>query len=251
MRINLIGWGMVGQATGIGLKKLGYDVRAYDIQHKANVYKQKEFNEIPISISGGIPQEGINIVCIADRVKDGVQSVEHIKPILNKLKSPIILRTTILPNRLRELKFDFYWPEFLHVRKAIEEFLNPDISVVGRRTNKPFPFDKDFKPYYCTPEEASHIKYLSNYWNALRIAFINELGDILLEEGINMENVIDYFFKGQKYLKWGNGFGGFCLPKDTEAYFGEYPMLSICDSAIMANKKHQKDHPELEYNPIY
>lgn len=249
-KINIVGWGFVGQATGIGLKRLGYDVVAYDIKPKANIYKEKEFNEIPMIVGEELPKDGINIVCIADKVENGKQSVEHIKPVLDKLGGTIILRTTILPRLLKDLKFDFYWVEFLHVRGAVNEFLKPDRVVVGKRGDKEFPF-KEFDVYYCSPEEASHIKYLSNAWNALRIAFTNEYGDNLLTEEANMENIIDYFFQGQKYLKWGNAFGGFCLPKDTEAYLGEYPFLTIFDAMIKSNNKHKKDHPELEYNPIY
>lgn len=238
--INIIGYGYVGQATGIGLKRMGHDVTAYDIVLKENIYKEKEFDEIPLVI--GEPKDGINIVCIADKNIDGRQTIEHIAKVLDKLKGTVILRTTVLPKSLKKLRFDFYWPEFLHERTAVEEFLNPEIVVVGRRTKEEFPF---FEPYYCTPEEASHIKYLSNIWNAMRIAFVNEFGDNLMKENIKTERVIDFFFKGKKYLKWGNTFGGHCLPKDVQAYFKEYPLLFL-DSIIKANEIHKKKYPNLK-----
>jgi len=252
MKISIIGFGVIGQATGIGLRKLGYGVTAYDIQYKANIYKEKEFSEIPLIVGKELPKEGVNIVCIADRIKDGKQDVIHIKEILDKLGGTVILRTTILPKNLANLKFDFYWPEFLHIKKGVEEFLKPEKIVVGVKNKPKFPFDKDFtNVYYCKPKEAAHIKYLGNIWNSLRIAFVNEFGDNLLKEGVSIENVLDYFFKDQKYLRWGNSFGGFCLPKDTQVYLGEYSHLLFLKTAMKANEQHKKDHPELEYNPIY
>lgn len=249
-KVNIIGYGFVGQANAIGLRRLNYNVTAYDIREKENIYKEKEFNEIPLIIGERLPDSGINIVCIADKVlEDGRQEIGHIAKILDRLngKGITILRTTMLPRLIVNLKFNFYWVEFLHERKAVEEFMNPEIVVVGRRTEEKFPFEKNFSPiYYCTPEEASHIKYLSNIWNAMRIAFVNEFGDNLISEDIDKEGVLDFFFKKKKYLRWGNAFGGHCLPKDTRAYLKEYPNLLFLEATTKANQIHQEIYPNLE-----
>ena len=241
--INIIGYGFVGQANGLGLKRLGYEVKAYDIIKKKNIYKDKDFNKIPLEIKEK-PKEGINIICIAE--KNGrKQDINHIKKAISELKGTVIVRTTILPRLVKEVNMDFYWVEFLKERTAVLDFLNPELTVVGRRNKREFPI-KEFKPYYCSPEEASHIKYLSNIWNALRIAFVNEFGDNLEGENINKKNVLDSFFKGEKYLKWGNAYGGHCLPKDSLAYSKQYPHLSIIKSFIQANEKHRKKYPYLK-----
>jgi len=249
-KVNIIGYGFVGQATGIGLRRLGYDVTAYDIREKENIYKEKEFNGIPLIVGEKMPDSGINIVCIADKVlEDGRQEIGHIAKTLDQLngKGITILRTTMLPRLIVGLKFNFYWVEFLHERKAVEEFINPDRVVVGRRTEEKFPFEGKFSPiYYCTPEEASHIKYLSNIWNAMRIAFVNEFGDNLISEGLDKERILNFFFKKQKYLRWGNAFGGHCLPKDTRAYLKEYPDLLFLNAAIKANQIHRGIYSNLE-----
>ncbi len=248
--INIIGYGFIGQANAIGLKRLGYDVYAYDIVKKDNIYDQKEFNDIPLYVGEKLPRSGTHIICIADKnFEDGRQEIRHIAKVTHPLKGKgtVILRTTMLPRFLIALHFDFYWVEFLHERTAIDEFLNPDRVVVGRRHSKKFPFEKHFQPvHYCTPEEASHIKYLSNIWNALRIAFINEFGANLLDEQIPHEKTIDFFFQKQKYLRWGNAFGGHCLPKDSKAYFKEYPHLKFLEATVKANEIHQERFPDLE-----
>ncbi len=249
-KVNIIGYGFVGQATAIGLKRLGYDVTAYDIAPKENIYGEKDFEEIPLIVSQKLPDSGIHVVCIADKfLVDGCQEIKHIVGVLGRLwnkENILILRTTILPRSLAGLKFDFYWPEFLRERTAIEDFLNPKMVVVGRRKKEKFPFEKHFNSvYHCVPEEASHIKYLSNIWNGMRIAFVNEFGDNLAEDGIKKEAILDFFFKEKKYLKWGNAYRGHCLPKDTQVYFKEYPHLLFLSSTVKANKIHQKKYPNL------
>jgi len=242
MLINIIGFGQVGQANALGFKKLGYNVVAYDIVKKKNIYKDKGFKDIPLKIREK-PKEGINIICIAER-NGKKQNIEHIKKAISELRGTMIVRTTILPRLTKGLDMDFYWVEFLREQTAINDFLNPQLTVVGRRGKRNFPF-KEFKPYYCSPEEASHIKYLSNIWNAVRIAFVNEFGDNLIKEGIKKENILDFFFKREKYLKWGNAYGGHCLPKDVKAYLKEYK-LSFLKTTDKANENHYQQHPSLK-----
>ncbi|KKP43502.1 MAG: Nucleotide sugar dehydrogenase [Parcubacteria group bacterium GW2011_GWA2_33_14] len=252
--INIIGYGFVGQATAIGLMKLGYKVTAYDICQKENIYNIREFEKIDLKIGKILPEEGINIVCIADKtLENGKQEVSHLLEVLNDLngKGSTILRTTILPRFFADHNVDFYWPEFLREKTAIEDFLHPAAIVVGRKNEKRFPFEDNFPVYYCTPEEASHIKYLHNIWNALRIAFVNEFGDNLIKENVNMQKVVDFIFKKEKYLKWGNAFGGHCLPKDIKAYSCEYPEILSLHAAMKSNKIHKDKYPELDKNPIF
>jgi UDP-glucose 6-dehydrogenase len=245
MLFNIIGFGFVGQATGISLSKMGHTVHVYELVEKKNIYKDDEFDEIA-QIIGEIPNSGTSIVCIKDKtLSSGKQNIAPLKKVLEKLKGTIILRTTILPRLLKELKFDFYWPEFLHERKALEEFMNPQFTVVGRRGKENFPIKGIKNINYFTPEEASHIKYLSNIWNAMRIAFVNEFGDNLKQEKVNKDKVIDFFFKKEKYLKWGNAYGGHCLPKDVKAYLREYGLL-FTKATDKANSIHYKKYPKLK-----
>ncbi|OGZ72564.1 MAG: hypothetical protein A2908_01685 [Candidatus Staskawiczbacteria bacterium RIFCSPLOWO2_01_FULL_38_12b] len=253
-KINIIGYGFVGQATAIGLTKLGYQVTAYDISQKENIYNAQEFKKIDLKIGNILPGEGINIICIADKtLDDGKQEISHVIEVINSLhgKGVTILRTTVLPGFFSNNNVDFYWPEFLLERNAIDDFMNPGIIVVGRKDGKKFPFEDHFSVYYCTPKEASHIKYLHNIWNALRIAFVNEFGDNLIKEDINKQKVIDFFFRKEKYLRWGNAFGGHCLPKDIKAYSFEYPEILSLPAVMKSNKIHKDTYPELDKNPIF
>ena len=140
---------------------------------------------------------------------EGEQDVSAIRSALDSIKNTkggIILRSTVLPGYLESLKFDFYVPEFLHEKKAVEECMKPPYFILGKRNilkNEPNFFSvwrrSAVKVFEGTPEEASYLKYLSNTWNALRIAFVNEFGNAISlptdkEKLAKNEKVINFFF---------------------------------------------------------
>lgn len=237
--IVVIGYGWVGQANALALKQSGLDVFYYDIVPPKKHYIKKFARLYDGILTLGHPTEKDSprtcyLVCVGDRVKeDGEQDISLIKKALKSLegvKGRVILRSTVLPNLISSLDFDFYLPEFLHEKYAVEEVLMPFYFVVGRKNQSVLEpkffevFEKNAKKVFRgRPEEASQIKYLSNIWNAIRIAFTNEFGN-LLEEPINearqkqIEKIIDFVFEGKDYLRYGRSFGGHCLPKDLRAF---------------------------------
>jgi predicted TPR repeat methyltransferase len=259
-KIVIVGFGWVGQANALALVRLGYDVSYYDIAapkyHYADkygaLYEKTQPLETLLQIDG---QNTWYIVCIGDRVNEqGHQDISLIERALERLRpaqGKIILRSTVLPKYLKNLAFHIYLPEFLHEINAVEECLNPFIFVVGQRDKTAGPsFIKQWekravKIFKGTPEEASHLKYLSNTWNALRIAFVNEFGDSLAlptdkAEREKIERLINFFFEKKSYLRYGKSYGGHCLPKDTRAFMaykeeaGPSPLLrAIHESNIL------------------
>ncbi len=238
----IVGFGWVGQANAIALRQSGYDVAYFDpvspLRHYdffAPVYDSLEkISDIRSKDSA----DTWYVVCVGDRVsEEGVQDISNIKNALDSLegvKGGIILRSTILPEHLEDLRFDYYLPEFLHEKKAVEECIDPYLFVVGSRGDareEPSVFalwrKSARKSFKGTPEEASFIKYFSNLWNATRIAFVNEFGDAIgrpkdKEHLHKIEKVVDFLFDGKNYSRYGRSFGGHCLPKDTRAFLGAY-----------------------------
>lgn len=238
-QIVIVGFGWVGQANALALSRMGYSVAYFDpgspSRHYEKTYAEdygrltrlKSLREIDSPST-------VYVVCVGDRVsEDGVQDISSIERALVDLKGAkgrVVLRSTVIPGSLAALPFDFYVPEFLHEKKAVEECITPYYFVVGRNTpNIPEPQffaewqKKALRTFYGTPKEASHIKYLSNLWNALRIAFANEYGSTIREpdskEAVDeIEHVMRFLFEDKPYLRYGRSFGGHCLPKDTRAY---------------------------------
>jgi UDP-glucose 6-dehydrogenase len=236
-RYVIIGFGWVGQATALALHSMGYEVNYFDpiepprhYARYADLYGSVRRLEGPLSADS---EHTWYIVCVADRVSpEGVQDISSIKKALDALEGSlggVILRSTVLPDLLKDLRFDYYVPEFMHEKRAVEECLEPYFFVIGSSQTRAEP--SVFMPWRAaarkvfegTPREAAFIKYLSNIWNALRIAFVNEFGDAVREpaskEAItDTAKIIDFIFDGHGYLRYGRAFGGHCLPKDSRAF---------------------------------
>lgn len=137
-------------------------------------------------------------------------------------------------------------PEFLREGTAIIDFLHPDRIVVGvedsvteRRLHeiyKPILGQKFSCPVHgasCPParppewlvttiNSAELIKHASNSFLALKISYANMVSDLAEKLGANVEEVMHGVGLdpriGPHFLHPGLGFGGFCLPKDLQAF---------------------------------
>lgn len=271
-KIVVVGFGWVGQANALALSQMHLDVSYYDPQepvlHYGDALAYSSIPRLKTLFEKDSPSTWY-VVCIGDRVStEGVQDINSISSALmdlTKAKGGVILRSTVLPESLATLPFHYYVPEFLHENKAVEECLKPFYFVVGTGTqehsSEPSFFNSwrllAHKNFSGTYTEASFIKYLSNIWNAARIAFVNEYGSLIAEPS-NPENltsinrVIDFIFEKKEYVRYGRPFGGHCLPKDTRAFQAWYAksdahvelLTGIC-AANDIQRKRQEQYPLL------
>lgn len=122
-------------------------------------------------------------------------------------------------------------PEFLREGRAIEDFMNPDRIVIGAidepSTRTLEELYKDFKcPIMKTnPRTAEMVKYATNSFLVTKISFINEIGNICKQLGIDVYEVAKGLAMDSrispKFLNAGLGFGGSCFPKDVKALVGK------------------------------
>ncbi len=122
-------------------------------------------------------------------------------------------------------------PEFLREGTAVDDFMNPDRIIIGgidkRSTDVIFDLYKDFKcPIIKTdPKTAEMIKYATNSFLVTKISFINEIGNICKQLGIDVFEVAKGLGMDSrispKFLNAGIGFGGSCFPKDVNALVGK------------------------------
>ena len=150
-------------------------------------------------------------------------------------------------SRGAELKFQVASnPEFLREGTAVGDFFHPDRIVVGvededsaarlREIYRPILEKKFHCPVHadkCPTSPASEllvttinsaelIKHASNSFLALKISYANVISDLCERIGADVEEVTHAMGLdpriGTQFLKAGLGFGGFCFPKDIQAF---------------------------------
>lgn len=137
-------------------------------------------------------------------------------------------------------------PEFLREGTAVGDFLHPDRIVIGvddetaeqqlREIYRPVleqAFDCPVHNGSCphghrpawlvtTINSAELIKHASNSFLAIKISYANMVSDLAERLGANVEEVMHGVGLdpriGGHFFKPGLGFGGFCLPKDLQAF---------------------------------
>jgi UDPglucose 6-dehydrogenase len=137
-------------------------------------------------------------------------------------------------------------PEFLREGTAVEDFFHPDRIVVGvedpaaaeqlREIYRPILEHQFTCPVHngkcpdthkaeflvTTISSAELIKHASNSFLALKISYANAVADLCEKLGANVEEVTHAMGLdpriGTQFLKAGLGFGGFCFPKDIQAF---------------------------------
>jgi GDP-mannose 6-dehydrogenase len=183
----------------------------------------------------------------------------------------IIIRSTVFPGTNRRVAeiisaasgkkdgIDFAVvsnPEFLREGTAIEDYLKPQISVIGSYCERA---SREVAKLYSgletsvrivAVEVAEIIKYVNNAYHALKVTFANEVGSICKEAGIDAHDVMELFCEDKRlniskaYLMPGFAYGGSCLPKDLKGlvslahdYYLETPVLASIDRSNAAHKE--------------
>jgi UDPglucose 6-dehydrogenase len=160
-------------------------------------------------------------------------------------------------------------PEFLREGSAIGDFFHPDRIVVGveeqsavsdmraiyspileRRFLCPIhsgscPSVREVEFVVTSINSAELIKHASNSFLALKISYANVLSDICEKIGADVEEVTHAVGLdpriGSQFLKAGLGFGGFCFPKDVQAFIHLSASLGIDFDILRAADRVNKE----------
>ncbi len=150
-------------------------------------------------------------------------------------------------------------PEFLREGSAIEDFFHPDRIVIGvEREQVATRLEEIYRPlldqsarcpvhddcktrkrptwFVTDTNSAELIKHASNSFLAMKISFINMVADLCEAVGADVSKValgmgMDPRI-GPAFLNPGIGFGGFCFPKDVQA-FVRIASKAGCDFSIL------------------
>ena len=210
--ISILGSGVVGHATGIGLTSMGHDVTFVDIDEDRLSLLRNEGHAT--QHVNGMTLENVDAVFVAvptPASEDGVDTsyLESACKTLGRLLQTtergsepklVVFRSTMPPGTTRNRLIpaieggsglragvDFlvcYNPEYLRAQNAVEDFLEFRFLTVGTtepgdeaslRMRTIFAGFDDTTTTELSYEEAEYQKYVHNVFNAVKITYFNEM----------------------------------------------------------------------------
>jgi UDPglucose 6-dehydrogenase len=253
VKVSIIGSGIVGQATGMGLALDGSEVLFHDIDRKKlKSLEEKGYQTTDSLIEAvtaselvfvAVPTPTVDNKIVLDIVQDCTKNIgkmlwktwKYVDIIYRSTIPPGTTRTKLVPalEKYSGLKAgkDFgvcMNPEFLREKTPLEDFLHPSRMVIGeydeRSGNVLTGVYSQFRgPIIRTTLDcAEMIKYTSNLFLASKISFFNEIYTVCKKLEID-SNIVGQAVAldpriGAYGTVGGKPFGGMCLPKDLAAF---------------------------------
>jgi GDP-mannose 6-dehydrogenase len=231
----------------------------------------------------GVTESDLALVCVGTPSKSNGQLdvralervVTQIGHTLARRPKPytVTIRSTMLPGTMEQLVIPALKaagvvglgsevhvavnPEFMREGCAMRDVVRPPFTIVGAASANAIAelrrlFDWVDAPFIDTDfRTAEMVKYASNAFHALKVAFANEIGDLCRALGADEQEVMRIFRMDRvlnisgAYLTPGFAFGGSCLPKDLRALLHaarEADLSARVLSAILPSNEDQVRH---------
>jgi UDPglucose 6-dehydrogenase len=264
MKIIIAGYGFVGKAVASSLK----DTVIHIVDPK---YTTGEIKHYPNA-------DGI-IICVGTpSTQLGDCDVSQLYSVMKDIPEdmPVLIKCTIRPDYLNRLISDYpnhsiaYSPEFLRAATANEDFANQTYMILGGEDPNNIwsnLFKSNLKNLntieLCTLTEASMVKYTTNCFLSVKVAFFNQIYDMCQVNGADYNKIVELLTLddriGASHMQvpgsdGSRGFGGACFPKDASAFMHYADKVglthTLVESAIKYNKKIRKNIDIVTTKPI-
>src|SRR3989338_854207 len=211
------------------------NVKKKRLRFSTSIEEVVKFSEIIFLCVGTPPRENgeADLSQVETVAKAIAKHLSSYRLIVEKSTVPvetgIQLDKTIRRNVKKTISFDVASnPEFLREGSAVQDFFKPDRIVLGVQSKKAEAILTQIYAPFKVPiivtdiQSAEMIKHASNSFLATKISFINLVAQMCAKvgadvakvaEGMGLDNRI-----GKAFLNAGIGYGGFCFPKDIQAF---------------------------------
>jgi UDPglucose 6-dehydrogenase len=252
MKIGIIGQGFVGNAVYQKFKDY-YDVITYDLDGSKCNSTEEEV----------ISNSNVIFVCLPTPMKkdDGgcwtgiVDAALNVINTYNKCKT-VVVKSTIPPGTTKEWNEKYkninvvFNPEFLTEANAVKDYENQNRIILGGDEDVTLTLSPLFLEVFphasiilTDSTEAEMIKYLTNNFLSVKVAFANEMYDLCSTLNIDYDSVVKYATYDERLGKshWSVpgpdgdfGFGGHCFPKDLAAILSVTKKHDTVDNVLRA-----------------
>jgi UDPglucose 6-dehydrogenase len=242
--IGIVGYGMVGKAVDYGFPNV------------SKIICDPEYRDTSLEDVCSCNPEAI-FVCVPTPTDN--TNYKILKDVLNQIikfgyKGLIVVKSTILPHELEGYDI-IYNPEFLSRKTSNENFVNPPMLILGGNKAKEvlylyqkYSIVKTDNVFLTDIQTASLAKYTMNSFYALKITFMNSIYDISKEMNVNYNELTAILSKqpwmGSHHFEvpgpdGQRGFGGPCLPKDTQALSKKFN-IKLLNTALKLNEQYRQ-----------
>jgi UDPglucose 6-dehydrogenase len=282
VKIAVVGSGFVGEATGRGMSKHNNEVTFVDVDPEKVVKLREEGFQAELASNYKTITTDVTMFCVptpthAKHIQLHILA-DACRSFAERLKNHneyhvMVVRSTVPPETTRKRIIplvekasgkragkDFgvvMQPEYLREEKANQDFERPWFVLIGEldeRSGKVI--EKLYRSFnapieHVSLEEAEIQKYVHNVYNAVKIAFFNEMRIAMNLKNWNADKIFRATAESCEAI-WNPVYGirdygpfdGSCLPKDTRALleWGETNGFDfgILRSVISENLKHEQ-----------
>ena len=262
--VGIIGRGFVGGAIEQHLLKnncnvLSYDISDYSLEASQGYNKIVEHSDI-IYVCVPTPQKNDGSFC-KDILDMSIGLVSFFASAKNK-DVLVLIKSTMMPGTADDLQQKYpnisiaVNPEFLTERTAFEDVSNTTKHLIGINDDGKYSlvesfcskFWKDSQCVRATRLQAEIIKYTTNSFYSVKVAFANNIYELCKTICVDYQETSDKMIEVDPRvgeLHWqvpGHdgkfGFGGKCFPKDLNGMISLFTMLDIDCSILNAAKNY-------------
>ena len=242
--IGIVGYGMVGKAVKFGFPRV--QVHTSDPAYNTTTIEQLCHAELTaIFVCVPTPTDDSNYSLLTG-VLDRIKATDY--------KGLVVVKSTVPPQYLEGYDV-IYNPEFLSRATSKEDFVNPPFVLIGgNRANELVELYQEHsivkldKVFVTDIKTAAFAKYTMNSFYATKVTFMNEMYDVAQQLGIHWKDITT-ILQAQPWMGTHHfsvpgpdgkrGFGGPCLPKDTEALVKEFD-IELLKTVLERNKEFRK-----------
>ena len=234
MRVAIVGYGHVGNATDLLLKSVGIKTERHDPPLGLTIEEWDDIQYAFICVPTPSTESGKLDISIVKEAVDSVPANVH-----------CIIRCTMGPDQVDNFSECSFWPEFIRENHVMTDLGSKDVpSMVGSTSMLSHDFIGVLREYglntkLVEPKEAMMVKVMINTFLALKIGFANDMWVVAKAQDLKPSRIFELAQLDKRLGDYGwqvpgedgkFGFGGACLPKDSKHMLSLRPPSKLLQS---------------------